>query len=271
MTATMTATLLLVPFAGGSLGKNPGAVIAPRALIEQLKQKTGSERGQPLQPFTEKIVPVDPSNFSTTQDAIQRIATEGFTIALGGDHSITAPLIRALVKNSSPRQQGLIVFDSHPDTMHPFNPVTHEDYLRTLIEEGTLLPENVLLVGLRAVDPEESRYLKEKHIKTYPMSELGREGVMEVCDAIMGAAKNWERVHVSIDIDALDPAYATGTGYPEPGGLTTRELLTMIQRIKLLPNTITWDIVEIDGNDETTVRVGTTLLAELLEVKMVRR
>ena len=92
-----------------------------------------------------------------------------------------------------------------------------------------------------------------------------------MCDAIMGAAKNWERVHVSIDIDALDPAYAPGTGYPEPGGLTTRELLTMIQRIKLLPNTITWDIVEIDGNDETTVRVGTTLLAELLEVKMVRR
>jgi len=98
------------------------------------------------------------------------------------------------------------------------------------------------------------------------MKEIAIEGKREVCESIMSVAREWDGSYLSIDIDALDPAYAPGTGHSEPGGLTTRQLIYFIQRLKILKNLNAADIVEVnpkkDVNDMTS-KVAAKLIAEL--------
>ena len=88
------------------------------------------------------------------------------------------------------------------------------------------------------------------------MKEISFEHLREVADSIMSVARHWSKVYMSIDIDVLDPAFAPGTGYQEPGGLTTRQLLYLIHRFKMLRNIGMADIVEVnpdkDVNDVTS-------------------
>ena len=103
-------------------------------------------------------------------------------------------------------------------------------------------------------------------MKYYTMNEITTEGKDVVCDAIMAAAKDFGALYLSIDIDSVDAAFAPGTGYPEPGGLTSRELLYFIQRIKLLKNLKASDIVEV--NPEKDVNGITSKLAAKIVVEL---
>ncbi|MBI4139861.1 arginase family protein [Candidatus Woesearchaeota archaeon] len=255
-------TVLLVPFGGGSLGSNNNASIAPLEVINFLKRRDSvNESGNSLS-FSEVMVPVVNDDFSQTHINIERFSSHGFSVAVGGDHSITYSLFRGFAKNNN--DSGILVFDAHADCMHSFHPVTHENFLRCLIDEGLVNPKNVIIVGLRAFDVEERDFLSASGVKIFSMLEISREGLNVVCDSVMSASRLFSNLYISVDIDVLDPSFAPGTGYPEPGGLTTRDLLYFLQRLKLLNNIRCCDVVEVDGSDFKTVSIGAKIVSELL-------
>ncbi|MEM4240296.1 MAG: arginase family protein [Candidatus Woesearchaeota archaeon] len=120
--------------------------------------------------------------------------------------------------------------------------------------------ERMLFVGCRAWSRETHAVMKTRNIRQYPMHEIMQEGVNDVCDAVMAAAKDFPALYVSIDVSVLDPAFAP-SDTAEPGGMTTRELLYFLRRLKLLKNLSAADIV---GFKEGAAVLGAKLLSELL-------
>lgn len=244
----------------GSLGKNTGTEKAPDKIIGALKNIFVNEQGKSLV-YDVDNVEINKNNIEETNGKI--LGKEG-DIFIGGDHSITYPLFKALANKS--RNVGLVMFDAHPDCENNFLPPSHEDFIQVLIEEGTLKKENLMLVGVRSMDKKEQRYLQDKKIKCYPMKEL-RGNIEETCDTIMEIARNFDSLYISIDIDVVDPSQAPGTGYIEPAGMDARGLLYFLQRLKLLKNLKRIDIVEVnpdkDINDMTT-KLAAKIISEVI-------
>lgn len=118
--------------------------------------------------------------------------------------------------------------------------------------------DRMLFVGTRAWSKDAYATIKTRNIRQYPMHEMPQEGANEMCDAVMAAAKDFPALYVSINLSVLDPAFAH-VDNPEPGGMTTRELLYFLRRIKLLKNLSAADIVGIKD-----AVLGAKILAELL-------
>jgi arginase family enzyme len=150
--------------------------------------------------------------------------------------------------------------------MEPMEEPTHEEWLRKIVEEG-FPAENILLVGLRNSHEDEIKFIKENKIKTLSINNLV-EDLQDMCDSIMEFSSGKE-LYVSIDIDVIDPVFAPSTGYPEVGGLTSREFLYLIKRIKKIKNLKAVDLVEINEkrekqNNNLTIKLGAKILAELI-------
>ncbi len=248
--------IIKIPFGGGGLGHGDGAKHAPEQIEKQLKEIFTNESG--LVPFFSfESVDVDNSNIELSHKNIfEKIKTiNEKCIILGGDHSISNPCFKAFKENNS--KAGIVVFDAHPDLMSSVGVRSQEDWLRDLIDNK--LVEDVILIGLRSNDPEENEYIKEKKITAYPMKLIFSNEIENICDAVMEKIKDWNAVYLSIDIDAVDPAFAPGTGYQEPGGLSSRELIYFIQRLNKLKNIKMIDIVEV--NPEKDINNMTSKLA----------
>ncbi len=244
----------------GSLGKNLGTEKAPDKIVEALKNIFMNEQGRTL--FYEvDEVKVNPSNIEETN---KRIFEKEGDIFIGGDHSITYSLFKKVVQKNS--NAGIVMFDAHPDCENNFAPPSHEDFIQTLIEEGSLKKENVILVGIRNMDKKEQIYIKDKRITHYTMKDL-RENMEETCDMIMERARKFDALYISIDIDVIDPSQAPGTGYIEPAGMQARDLIYFIQRLKMLKNLKRADIVEVNPQkdvNEMTVKLAAKIIAELI-------
>ncbi len=255
--------IIKVPFSGGGLGKADGSEESPDKIINSMNELFSNEIG--FNPsFQVDTVDVVKDNIDETNKRIFD-AVSGKCVVLGGDHSITYSSFKKFVSDNP--SSGLIVFDAHPDCENNFSPPTQEDYLKVLIEEGYLDQSKVILIGLRNWHANEVKYLKAKGILYFNMKKVFELGVKEVCDNVMERALSWPSVYVSVDIDAVDPAFAPGTGYCEPGGLTSREMIYFLQRLKLMKNIGMFDIVEVcpvkDVNG-LTVKLGAKLLKEVL-------
>ena len=251
--------LVKVPFSAGSLGKNIGTEKAPDEIVNELKKMYCSEEGNEIK-FEVGEIKVDNSDIEKTMQEIEK--TEG-DIFLGGDHSITYGLFKGFSKKN--KNAGLLVFDAHPDCMENFK-VTHEDFINVLISEGILKKENLVLVGLRSWDKQEIEWLKKNKIKFFTSKDIFNN-TENVCDSVMEMCRNFGSLYLSIDIDVVDPAFAPGTGYLEPGGITSRELIYFIQRIKMLKNLKRADLVEINPDKDVnniTVRLGAKIIGEFL-------
>jgi len=258
--------IIKIPFSGGNLGKNPGTEKAPDAIVKTLKEMYLTENfTKPV--FEVKEIKVNNANAEESHTEIYTQAITSLTrktVFLGGDHSIGYPLFKAIEKVNS--NTGFIIFDAHPDLMQSFTPATHENYLRNLVEENIIKPENIILIGVRSMDSEEIQFLKQKKITTYFMKNIAEHGFKEICFSVMEKARNFSNIHISIDIDALDSAFAPGTGYPEPGGLSTRELLFFIHKLKLLKHISSWDVVEVNPDKDLnnlTVKTAAKLVNEI--------
>lgn len=256
--------LIKIPFSKGSLGRSEGCKLGPDKIVKLVEEFWFSE-DKALPMFDIDEINVDNNNLSLTHDNIFKKISEIKTnfIALGGDHSITYSIFKAFAQQFN--NPGIIVFDAHPDLMPPNN-LDHETYLRKLIEDGIVKKENVVLVALRNWDDEEYKYIQGNRLKVYPMKNISMEGLTNICDAVMSVAKEWDALYLSLDIDSVDPAFAPGTGYIEPAGLTSRELLYFIHRIKLLKNLKAIDIVEV--NPEKDLNNMTSRLAAKLCVEL---
>jgi arginase family enzyme len=260
------------------LGKTHGCEKAGNEILKTVKEEIfTNESGKPIDigKIDLEEIHLDNSNLEIANKLIYKNASEIFkskekTIFLGGDHSISYSLTRAFLDycENEGREPCLIIFDAHPDCM-PLTKGTerypnHEEWLRDLIEQG-FPTRNILLVGIRNSDLQEIEFLKEKNIRTISMNSL-LENLEEMCEVIMEFSDKKE-LYISLDIDVVDPAFAVGTGYKEPGGLTSRQFIYIIQRLNKIKNLKAVDLVEINPEKDInnlTVKLGAKILAELV-------
>ncbi len=153
-------------------------------------------------------------------------------VTLGGDHTVALPLLRALSRRTGPL--ALVHFDAHLDTWNTYfdAPYTHGTPFRRAFEEGLLTPDANVHVGTRGPlyarsDLDDDAAMGFDIIRARDLETLGIDGVAEHIRARVADRP----VYISIDIDVLDPAFAPGTGTPEAGGLTSRELLGILDRL----------------------------------------
>ena len=187
-------------------------------------------------------------------------------LSAGGDHSISLPILRVLGKETP---VGLIHIDAHTDTndTEMGSKFSHGTPFRRAVEEGILDAHRTVQIGIRgAQDSEESwNFSIESGMRVIFMEEFSSLGVKGVIDQVLHVAGDGP-TYISFDVDALDPAYAPGTGTPEIGGITTVEAQALLRGLSGL-NFIGADVVEVSppfdpsGN---TALVAATLMFELL-------
>jgi len=184
-------------------------------------------------------------------------------VTIGGDHTIALPLLRAVAAKHGP--VALVHFDAHLDTWDTYfgAPYTHGTPFRRAVEEGVLDLDVSAHVGIRGPlyskkDLDDDRELGFAIVST---EEVARRGVDEAVDRVRARVGD-RPVYVSIDIDVLDPAHAPGTGTPEPGGLTSRELQQILRGLTGL-RLVGGDVVEVapayDHAELTTIAAANTV------------
>ena len=265
--------IIKVPSSEGNLGKNSGCENAPDRIIQKIEEFYANESGKEVKLDEFKIDEakiskgnIDETNKNIYEKAKKVFNDKDFPVFLGGDHSITYSLFKAFSEKN--KNSGLLIFDAHPDTEKGMKSISHEDFLRKLVEDKILKKENVILVGLRNWSIEEFRFLNENKIKVFNMKSIFEYGIKEFCDNIMEIAREFESLYLSLDIDVTDPGATPGTGYIEPGGLSSRELIYFIQRIGLLKNLKVADIAEV--NPEKDINDMTSKLAAKIIVELSR-
>ena len=166
-------------------------------------------------------------------------------VAMGGDHSVTLPELRAVAGTHGP--VALVHFDSHTDTNDQYfgRPYYHGSMFRRAVEEGLILPEESIQVGMRGPVYSKDAYNDSTSLgfDVIPMADIRRMGTAGLIDAIRERVGR-NKVFVTFDIDVVDPAFAPGTGTPEVGGFTSGEAIELIQGLKGL-NLIGCDVVEV--------------------------
>ncbi len=255
--------LAAINFSGGNLGKNSGCEKAPDDILKEL-DKAALKEDSTRPNFSILHFKVDNSNLEQNHSLLfeqaKRLALDN-TIFIGGDHSISYSLIKAFCAKT--KNAGIIIFDAHPDLMPAFKPATHDNYLRMLIEEGVVKPENIILAGVRSIDIEELKFLQAKKIRFYAMKQLQEE--RGLVHAIMEFLQKFTAVYLSLDIDVVDPAFAPGTSYCEIGGLSSREIIDYVQKLRLMKNLRWVDMVEINPDKDInrmTLKLGAKLVWE---------
>ena len=244
-----------VPFDSG-VSYRPGARFGPAAVREASRLLRPYHPELDVSPFADKQdddagdIAVNPFNIGeaieTLQqeaEALQAIGTRLVTV--GGDHTIALPLLRAAAKQHGP--VALLHFDAHLDTWDTYfgEPYTHGTPFRRASEEGILDTSALSHVGTRGPlygkrDLEEDRRLGFGIVTS---GDVLRRGVAETVDALRQRIGD-RPLYVSVDIDVLDPAHAPGTGTPEAGGMTSRELLEILRGLRDL-NLVGADVVEL--------------------------
>ena len=179
-----------------------------------------------------KIVDAGNHTLESAEKLAKQVSKDGgVTVALGGDHLVSHPLIRGL-QQGNPQRMGLLVFDSHLD-LHPSPPLWAGSQWRTLIEEEHLLPENIIILGPRGVrqSPEESEYARENSVGVIPLQDIDERGLPAILDEISNRLQETDAVYISLDIDVVDPSYCPAQKYPDAAGMTPREILTVMRKV----------------------------------------
>ena len=266
--------VLGVPFDTG-VSYRPGARFGPMAVRQSSRHLRPGHHVelditplQHIQVVDAGDVPVTPFNIDEAMDQIadhagELIGRDHRVVAIGGDHTIALPMLRAVTAVHGP--VALLHFDAHLDTWDTyFNaPVTHGTVFRRAFEEGLLIEDHSIHVGIRGPLYGEADLHDDKRFgfRTIRTSDLEDMGVPAVIGAIHERVDDLP-VYVSIDIDVLDPAFAPGTGTPEAGGLTSRELLRALRGLTGL-NIVGADVVEVapayDHAELTTVAAATVV------------
>ena len=216
-------------------------------------------------PFTRLYEPT--SAHKDIEGFFARFRSEGVvTLAIGGDHSITLPILRALVSDDP---VGLLHIDAHTDTWDEFMGCrySHGAPFRRAVEEGLIDPSRTVQIGIRGAQnsTEGWDYSESTGMRVVSMDQVARMGVEAVgqeARRVVGSGPTY----LSFDIDSLDPAFAPGTGTPEVGGLTAIESLSLLRTFRGV-QLMGADVVEVappfDPTGGTSL-VAATLLYELL-------
>jgi agmatinase len=264
----------------------PGARFGPRA-IRAASCPPGPHLETGLDAFAElrvidfgdaPVVPADPggSHRAIEETVAQVVAAGVIPVVLGGDHSIAEPDIRACATRHGP--VGLVHFDTHADTGTEVFAVerSHGTPMYRLVEDGQVDPRRYVQIGLRGYwpGPAEFAWQSDRGITSFFMHDVRDLGIREVV-ARTAALVGEGPLFVSVDIDVLDPAFAPGTGTPEPGGMTVVELLWAVRAVGEALEVVGADVVEVIptavGSADVTALAAERVVRELLTGIAVRR
>ncbi|MEN0014179.1 MAG: agmatinase [Solirubrobacteraceae bacterium] len=226
------------------------------------------------------VIPADPvTAHGAIRDTVaQVIAAGAIPIILGGDHSIAEPDMQACSERFGP--VGLVHFDTHTDTGEEVfgAKLSHGTPMFKLVEEGVVDPARYAQIGLRGYWPGEVEFgwQRERGIRSWPMHVVRDLGIRTVIDEVVDFVDpDAGPVFLSIDVDVLDPAYAPGTGTPEPGGMTSMDLLWAAQAIARRLPIVGADVVEVSptqvGSRDITALVAERTVREILTGLALRR
>jgi agmatinase len=224
------------------------------------------------------VVPADPVRaHAAIEDTVGQVVAAGaIPIVLGGDHSIAEPDIRACAATHGPL--GLVHLDTHTDTGSEVwgVEISHGTPMYRLVESGHVQPDRYVQIGLRGYWPGEREFAwqRERGITSFFMHDVRDRGIAEI------VARTLEIVgpgptYLTVDIDVLDPAFAPGTGTPEPGGMTTVELLLAARTLAADLDLVGAELVEVlptaVGPADITALAGERVVREILTGIALRR
>src|ERR1700730_5375246 len=210
-----------------------------------------------------------------------RIATEAGAIPVvrGGDHAITWPDVTGVARVKGMGRVSVLHFDAHADTgtIQFGSLVGHGLPMRRLIESGACRGDRSLQIGLRGYWPEPPtlQWMAEQHMRSFEMHEVVQRGLDDVLtEAFTIAIDDCDGVFVSVDLDVVDPGMAPGTGTPEPGGRTGRQLLEAVRGIAIELPVVGVDVVEVApayDSAEITSFLANRVVLEMLSGIAYRR
>jgi agmatinase len=282
--AGLDVALLGVPYDGG-VSYRTGARHGPRAIREQSSLIRTWNPVLKVHPFQRlrvadcgdvDVVPISiERTYAQIEKAVDNVVGAGaMPLIAGGDHSITLPILRSLARRHGPLS--LIHFDAHPDTWDQYfgSKFFHGTPFRRAVEEHLLDPRRMIQVGIRGpvYGPEDFAFQDEHGIEIIRVEAVKEQGLAWVAERL-GRLRGGP-VYCSFDIDAVDPAYAPGTGTPEVGGLTSYEAVTLVRALAGL-NLIGADVVEVsplyDGPGQVTALLAANLMFELVSIMALAR
>jgi agmatinase len=214
------------------------------------------------------------------EHAVYAVASAGaIPLVLGGDHSIAYPDATGVARHLGFGRVSMIHFDAHADTGNiTFGSLWgHGQPMRRLIESGALRGDRFLQIGLRGYwpEPETLGWMAEQNMRSFEMTEIGARGLTACLDeAFEIALDECDAVFLSVDIDVCDPGHAPGTGTPEPGGLSARDLLDAVRRITYELPVAGIDVVEVSppyDHAEITAFLANRVCLEALSGLAARR
>jgi agmatinase len=219
--------------------------------------------------------------FSNIRSFVSEIvSSNAIPLILGGDHGITWPNATALADSYGYGNVGIVHFDAHADTAPDMQGVlaSHGTPMRRLIESEAVRGRNFVQIGLRGYwpGPDVRAWMEEQEMKSHFMAEIQAEGFDRVLDrAVDEALDGADNLFLSVDIDVADPSCAPGTGAPEPGGLTSRELLRAVRRLSAEVGIAGMDVVEVAppydvGNNITCLLAHRCVLEAMTGIAMRR-
>ena len=268
--------VLGAPFDGGATFR-AGTRYGPAAIREASLLLRPYDEALDVSPFAALQVadagdaPAPPIAIERAHEAIQASAAElhaagARVLGLGGDHSVALPLVRAAAERHGPLS--LLQLDAHTDTWDQYfgERVTHGTIFRRAVEEGAIDGGRSAQIGLRgslydAEDYADDRALGFRTLLARELDEVGTKGAVALAREVLRPP-----VYVTVDIDVLDPAFAPGTGTPEAGGLTSRELLAILRGLAGI-DIVAADVVEVsppyDPSGATAI-AGSNVAYELI-------
>jgi guanidinobutyrase len=251
----------------------PRQIRAESVLVRPYAMATGAAPFDSFQVADTGDVALNTYNLEKSVDLIEQhfdamLAAGVKTLAMGGDHTITLPILRAQAKKHGPL--AVVHVDAHADMNdHMFGePVTHGTIFRRAIEEGLIDPAAMVQIGLRATGyaADDFDWARRRGVRVVTAEECWYRSLEPLMEEVREAIGPERPLYLSFDIDGLDPSVAPGTGTPEPAGLMTSQGLEIIRGVFGL-NLIGADLVEVSPPYDTTgntALLGANLLFEML-------
>jgi len=212
-------------------------------------------------------------SLAALEERVTAVASAGvLPVILGGDHTIALPDVTGVARHVGWGRVAVIHFDAHADTgdTQMGSLYGHGTPMRRLIESGACRGDRFIQIGLRGYwpEPETLAWMAEQEMRSFEMAEIVARGLDVVLDdALALAADDCDAVFLSVDVDVVDPGAAPGTGTPEPGGLSSRQLLDAVRRIAMEANLAGLDVVEVSppyDHAEITAYLGNRVVLEAL-------
>jgi agmatinase len=278
------------PFDEG-VSYRPGTRFGPRAIrmaedvalpAERPNMELGVDPLTALRIVDYGDIPAVPSRLAESHDLLRQALREAMDagavpVVLGGDHSLSYPTLEVLAERYGRDGYSVIHFDTHADTGLSDGESPHGTPFSRAVLDGHLAGANIVQIGLRGSwpFPDEFAWMREQGFSWHTMTQVIERGIGAVVrDAIDHARSRASRTYLTIDIDSLDPAFAPGTGTPEPGGLATRELLFAARTIASEVGLCAMDLVEVSppyDHAAITAMAGHRIVLETLGGIALRR